>query len=158
MAGPIAVLKEYERGVLYTLGKYAGLKGPGVVLVAPLVQNLVVVDMRKRKMITSIDVIPSDNLALKVDAEIHFRVEDPAKAINNVADYKAAMAEEAARLLHAAAAGRKRDEILSSLETIAPALGTPLDAKTRAWGIGVSAVDLRKASGNSFGETNSVNT
>lgn len=156
MAGPIAVLSEYERGVLYTLGRYAGIRGPGIVLVAPFVQNLVVVDMRKRKAVSSIDIIPSDNLPLKVDAEIHFRVEDAAKAVNNVADYNAAMAEEASGLLHAAAAGKKRDEILAALDQIAPTLVAPLGTKTQAWGISVSSVLLRQASGNSFSDTHSV--
>ena len=113
----LKVLREYERGVVYTLGRYSGIKGPGLIILIPFVQQMVPVDLRVRTIdVPSQDVISKDNVSVKVNAVIYFRVMAPENAINEVADFMRATSELAQTTLRSVLGKHDLDEMLSDLE------------------------------------------
>lgn len=140
----IRILREYERAVVFTLGRFTSVKGPGLTIVVPIVQGAEVVDLRTLVMdVPSQDVISKDNVSVKVNAVVYFRVLDPEKAIIQVADFFTATSELAQTTLRSVLGGNELDEILSEREKFNNQLRAILDEQTDAWGIKVSNVELK---------------
>src|SRR5690606_9589724 len=119
LAASIRVLREYERGVMFTLGRFTGAKGPGLVLVIPAVQQMVKVDMRTIVMdVPSQDVISKDNISVKVNAVIYFRVVDPERAVIQVEDYYSATSQLAQTTLRSVLGQHELDEMLAEREKL----------------------------------------
>lgn len=138
------ILDEYERGVIYTLGRYTGTKGPGLIILIPFVQKMTKIDMRVRTIdVPSQDVISKDNVSVKVNAVIYFRVIDPNLAINQVADFMRATSELAQTTLRSVLGKHDLDEMLSERDKLSSDIRTMLDDKTDTWGIKVSDVELK---------------
>ncbi len=138
------VLDEYERGVIYTLGRYTGTKGPGLIILIPFVQRMQKIDMRVRTIdVPSQDVISKDNVSVKVNAVIYFRVIDPNLAINQVADFMRATSELAQTTLRSVLGKHDLDEMLSDRDKLSADIRMMLDDKTDTWGIKVSDVELK---------------
>lgn len=140
----IRILREYERAVVFTLGRFTSVKGPGLTIVVPIVQGAEIVDLRTLVMdVPSQDVISKDNVSVKVNAVVYFRVLDPEKAIIQVADFFTATSELAQTTLRSVLGGNELDEILSEREKFNNQLRSILDEQTDAWGIKVSNVELK---------------
>lgn len=140
----LRVIKEYERAVVYTLGRYSGVKGPGIVLIIPFIQAVARVDMRMRNMIVSENITASDTQALTLDAEVFFRVLEADKALNAVADYARATGELARTAMREQLRKHTRKDILENLDSRAQEISRALGAQTSAWGITVSNIILRQ--------------
>lgn len=144
LAAGLRVLREYERGVTYTLGRYTGLKGPGLRFIIPVLQQMVRVDLRVRTLdIPSQDVISRDNVSVKVGAVLYFRVAAPDRAINNVANFLQAAFELAQTTLRETLGKHDLDDMLSERDKIAADIRALLDAQTEPWGITVQNVALK---------------
>lgn len=144
LAASIRVLREYERGVMFTLGRFTGAKGPGLVLVIPAVQQMVKVDMRTIVMdVPSQDVISKDNISVKVNAVIYFRVVDPERAVIQVEDYYAATSQLAQTTLRSVLGQHELDEMLAEREKLNSDIQAILDEQTDSWGIKVSNVEIK---------------
>ena len=140
----IRVLREYERGVVYTLGRYTGTKGPGLIILIPLVQQIVRVDLRTRvEDVPSQDIISHDNVSAKVNAVIYFRVVDPAMAINRVADFTMATSQLAQTTLRSVLGKHELDEMLAERDKLNRDIQAILDAQTDDWGIKVANVEIK---------------
>ena len=140
----IRILPEYERGVLFRLGRAIGTKGPGLVLIIPLVDRIQRVSLRTIVLdIPPQDVITRDNVTMKVNAVNYFRVIDPMKAVIEVEDYLYATSQLAQTTLRAVLGQVELDEVLSNRESINQRLQTILDTHTDPWGIKVSQVELK---------------
>ena len=140
----LKVLKEFERGVVFRLGRLVGARGPGVVYVIPLVERMVRVDLRTVTMdIPPQDVITKDNVSVKVNAVLYFRVVDPRRAIVEVIDFLFATSQLAQTTLRSVCGQRELDELLSAREQINQHIQEILDAQTDAWGIKVVAVEIK---------------
>lgn len=138
------ILDEYERGVIYTLGRYTGTKGPGLIILIPFVQRMHKIDMRVRTIdVPSQDVISRDNVSVKVNAVIYFRVIDPNLAINQVADFMRATSELAQTTLRSVLGKHDLDEMLSERDKLSKDIREMLDEKTDTWGVKVSDVELK---------------
>lgn len=138
------ILDEYERGVIYTLGRYSGTKGPGLIILIPFVQRMHKIDMRVRTIdVPSQDVISKDNVSVKVNAVIYFRVIDPNLAINQVADFMRATSELAQTTLRSVLGKHDLDEMLSERDKLSKDIRELLDDQTDTWGIKVSNVELK---------------
>jgi len=138
------ILKEYERAVIYTLGRSSPVKGPGLIIVIPLVQKMVRVDLRVQTMnIPSQDVISRDNISVKVNAVVYFRVVDGDRAINQVMDFSRATSELAQTTLRAVLGKHELDEMLSERDKLSTDIRNILDEKTEHWGIKVDSVELK---------------
>ncbi|MGM0421762.1 MAG: slipin family protein [Pseudomonadota bacterium] len=138
------VLNEYERGVVYTLGRFTGIKGPGLIILIPFIQKMIKVDMRVRTIdVPSQDVISKDNVSVKVNAVIYFRVVDPNLAINQVADFLRATSELAQTTLRSVLGKHDLDEMLSERDKLSKDIRALLDEKTDNWGIKVADVELK---------------
>lgn len=143
MAG-IRVLNEYQRGVVLTLGRYTGTKGPGLVWVWPMVQQMSRVDLRTVVMdVPPQDVITRDNVTVKVNAVIYFRVVDPARAILQVVEYYEATSQLAQTTLRSVLGQHELDSLLAERELLNRDLQAILDKATDAWGIKVSNVEIK---------------
>ena len=144
LSAALKVLREYERGVVYTLGRYTGIKGPGLIILIPFIQKLVKVDLRVRTIdVPSQDVISKDNVSVKVNAVIYFRVMTPENAINEVADFMRATSELAQTTLRSVLGKHELDEMLSERDKLRQDIRQLLDTQTDAWGIKVSNVELK---------------
>ena len=144
LSAALKVLREYERGVVYTLGRYTGIKGPGLIILIPFIQKLVKVDLRVRTIdVPSQDVISKDNVSVKVNAVIYFRVVAPENAINEVADFMRATSELAQTTLRSVLGKHELDEMLSERDKLSQDIRQLLDTQTDAWGIKVSNVELK---------------
>ncbi len=144
LSAALKVLREYERGVVYTLGRYTGIKGPGLIILIPFIQKLVKVDLRVRTIdVPSQDVISKDNVSVKVNAVIYFRVMAPENAINEVADFMRATSELAQTTLRSVLGKHELDEMLSERDKLSQDIRQLLDTQTDAWGIKVSNVELK---------------
>ena len=144
LSAALKVLREYERGVVYTLGRYTGIKGPGLIILIPFIQKLVKVDLRVRTIdVPSQDVISKDNVSVKVNAVIYFRVMTPENAINEVADFMRATSELAQTTLRSVLGKHELDEMLSERDKLSQDIRQLLDTQTDAWGIKVSNVELK---------------
>ena len=140
----IKILNEYERGVIFTLGRYTGTKGPGVVLVVPLIQRMVKVDLRMIVLdVPTQDVISRDNVSVKVNAVVYFRIVDPAKAIIQIASPFEATSQLAQTTLRSVLGQHELDEMLSERDKLNLDIQRILDQATDAWGVKVSNVEIK---------------
>ncbi|MGB5986405.1 MAG: slipin family protein [Desulfobacterales bacterium] len=144
LAAAIRILNEYERGVIFRLGRVIRAKGPGLIILIPVVDKMVRVSMRLVAMdVDPQDVITRDNVSVKVNAVIYFRVIDPIKAIVEVEDYSYAMSQLAQTTLRSVCGQAELDELLSAREKINTELQEILDTHTDPWGIKVATVELK---------------
>lgn len=140
----IKVLPEYQRGVVLTLGRYTGTKGPGLVLLIPIVQRMMRVDLRVAVMdVPPQDVISRDNVSVRVNAVVYFRVVEPDKAMLQVADFYQATSQLAQTRLRSVLGQHELDDILSQRDSINHSLQQILDEATDPWGIKVSNVEIK---------------
>lgn len=138
------ILREYERGVIFMLGRFYGIKGPGLILVIPLIQQMERVDLRTVVMdVPSQDVISRDNVSVKVNAVVYFRVIDPDKAIIQVKDYLEATSQLAQTTLRSVLGQHELDEMLAERDKLNIDIQTILDQQTDAWGIKVANVEIK---------------
>jgi regulator of protease activity HflC (stomatin/prohibitin superfamily) len=139
------VLREYERGVIFQLGRFWNVKGPGLVIVWPVIQQMVKVSMRTVTMdVPSQDVISRDNVSVKVNAVLYFRVVDPQKCIIQVENYLVATSQLAQTTLRAVLGKHELDEMLAEREKLNLDIQRTLDSQTDAWGIKVSNVEIKQ--------------
>jgi len=144
LASSLRILREYERGVVFLLGRFWKVKGPGLVVIVPGIQQMVRVDLRTVVFdVPSQDVISRDNVSVKVNAVVYFRVIDPAKAILQVEDFLNATSQLAQTTLRAVLGKHELDEMLAERERLNQDLQQLLDAQTAAWGIKVSNVEIK---------------
>ena len=140
----IKILREYERGVVFRLGRLLRAKGPGLIILIPVVDRMVKVPLRTVTMdVAPQDVITRDNVSVKVNAVIYFRVMDPEKAVVEVEDYLYATSQLAQTTLRSVLGEVELDELLSERERINERLQSILDAQSDAWGIKVSLVEIK---------------
>jgi regulator of protease activity HflC (stomatin/prohibitin superfamily) len=138
------ILREYERGVIFMLGRFWKVKGPGLVMVLPVVQQMVKVDLRTIVMdVPSQDVISRDNVSVKVNAVLYFRVIDPEKAIIQVANFYEATSQLAQTTLRAVLGKHELDEMLAERDKLNLDIQQILDTQTDAWGIKVATVEIK---------------
>lgn len=143
-ASAIRILREYERGVVFTLGRFWGVKGPGLIILIPIVQQMVRVDLRTRVLdVPPQDVISRDNVSVQVNAVIYYRVMDPEKAILQVENYDQATSELAQTTLRSVVGQHELDEMLAEREKLNKDLREILDTQTDIWGIKVANVELK---------------
>ncbi len=144
LANSIRVLQEYERGVVFRLGRYAGVKGPGVVFIIPFFDRLNRVSLRLVAYdVPPQDVITKDNVSVKVNAVVYFKIMDPAKSIIEVQDYFYATSQIAQTVLRSVCGEVELDELLSEREKINVKLQQIIDKETDPWGIKVTAVEIK---------------
>jgi regulator of protease activity HflC (stomatin/prohibitin superfamily) len=144
LASSLRVLREYERGVVFQLGRFWKVKGPGLVILVPGIQQMVRVDLRVVVMdVPSQDVISRDNVSVKVNAVLYFRVVDPQKAIIQVENFLAATSQLAQTTLRAVLGRHELDEMLAERDRLNLAIQKILDAQTDAWGIKVTNVEIK---------------
>jgi regulator of protease activity HflC (stomatin/prohibitin superfamily) len=144
LAASIKILREYDRGVVFTLGRFTGVKGPGLILLIPGIQQMVRVDLRVVTMdVPSQDVISRDNVSVKVNAVVYFRVVDPQKAIIAVENYLMATGQLAQTTLRAVLGKHELDEMLTERDRLNVDVQKILDAQTDAWGIKVANVEIK---------------
>ncbi|MGZ5094576.1 MAG: slipin family protein [Burkholderiales bacterium] len=144
LVSALRVLREYERGVVFTLGRFTNVKGPGLVLVIPGIQQMVRVDLRTIVMdVPSQDVISRDNVSVKVNAVVYFRVIEPEKAIIQVANFYEATSQLAQTTLRAVLGKHELDEMLAERDKLNLDIQRILDAQTDAWGIKVANVEIK---------------
>jgi regulator of protease activity HflC (stomatin/prohibitin superfamily) len=143
-AKTVKILREYERAVVFTLGRFQKVKGPGLVLLIPFVQEMVRVDLRIRVIeIPTQDVISRDNVSMKVDAVVYFNVVNPERAIIQVQSYLPATNMLAQTTLRAVLGQHELDEMLSERKKLSSDVQSILDTQTETWGIKVSNVEIR---------------
>ena len=141
----VRVLREYERGVVFTLGRYTGTKGPGLFLLVPLVQQMVRVDLRVVvDEVPPQDVISRDNVSVKVNAVIYFRVVDAERAIIQVNNYLVATSQLAQTTLRWVLGKHDLDQMLAERDKLNADIQDVLDKQTEGWGIKVSTVELKR--------------
>ncbi|HET7756581.1 MAG TPA: slipin family protein [Steroidobacteraceae bacterium] len=140
----LKVLNEYERGVMFTLGRFTGVKGPGIIFVWPAVQRMRKVDLRVIVLsVPKQDVITRDNVSVKVNAVIYFRVVDPGKAIIQVANAFEATSQVAQTTLRSVVGQHEMDDLLAQRDKLNVDLQRILDQNTESWGIKVSTVEIK---------------
>ncbi|MCB1905969.1 MAG: slipin family protein [Rhodocyclaceae bacterium] len=140
----LKILREYERGVVFLLGRFWRVKGPGLIIIVPGIQQMVRVDLRVVAMdVPSQDVISRDNVSVKVNAVLYFRVVDPQKAIIQVEQYMVATSQLAQTTLRAVLGKHELDEMLSERERLNLDVQKILDAQTEGWGIKVTNVEIK---------------
>ena len=140
----LRVLKEFERGVIFRLGRLVGTRGPGITFIIPGIEKMERVDLRTVTMdVPPQDVITKDNVSVKVNAVLYFRVVDPSRAIVEVADYLFATSQLAQTTLRSVCGQRELDELLSERDEINQQIQQILDSQTDPWGIKVSTVEIK---------------
>ncbi len=140
----LKVLREYQRGVVFQLGRFWSVKGPGLIIIIPGIQQMVRVDLRTVTMdVPSQDVISRDNVSVKVNAVVYFRVVDPQKAIIQVENFLMATSQLAQTTLRAVLGKHELDEMLAEREKLNLDIQQVLDAQTDAWGIKVAMVEIK---------------
>ena len=140
----LRILREYERAVVFTLGRFWKVKGPGLVIIVPFVQQMVRVDLRLRVLdIAPQDVISRDNVSVKVSAVVYYRVIDPERAIIQVESFNTATSQLAQTTLRSVLGQHELDEMLAAREKLNDDLQRILDARTDAWGIKVANVEIK---------------
>lgn len=145
LASSLRILREYERGVIFQLGRFWKVKGPGLILVIPIIQQMVRVDLRIVVMdVPTQDVISKDNVSVKVNAVVYFRVVDAQKAIIQVVNFLNATSQFAQTTLRAMLGKHTLDEMLAEREKLNLAIQETLDMQTDAWGIKVSNVEIKQ--------------
>jgi regulator of protease activity HflC (stomatin/prohibitin superfamily) len=144
VSSAIKVLREYERAVVFTLGRYTATAGPGLILLIPFVQQMVRVDIRTiAEDVPSQDVISQDNVSVKVNAVIYYRIIDPNKAINQVEDFRMATSQLAQTTLRSVLGKHELDEMLAERDKLNADVQEILDKQTEAWGIKVANVEIK---------------
>ncbi len=144
LASAIRVLREYERGVIFTLGRYTGAKGPGLIILIPIIQQMVKTDLRTiTQDVPSQDVISKDNVSVKVNAVIYFRITDPEKAIIQVENFGRATSELAQTTLRSVLGKHTLDEMLAERDKLNSDIQEILDSQTDKWGIKVANVEIK---------------
>ena len=140
----LKILREYQRGVIFLLGRFWKVKGPGLIIVIPLIQQMVRVDLRTRVLdVPEQDVISRDNVSVKVNAVVYFRVMDAQRAIIQVEDFMAATSQLAQTTLRSVLGQHQLDEMLAERDRLNADIQRILDEHTDAWGIKVSNVELK---------------
>ena len=140
----IRILREYERGVIFRLGRYIGVKGPGLILLLPFIDKMVKVSLRILVMdVPPQDVITKDNVSIKVNAVVYFRVINPEKAVIEVEDYLYATSQLAQTTLRSVLGEVELDELLAHREKLNQKLQEIIDKQTDPWGIKVTAVEIK---------------
>ncbi|MBD3349807.1 MAG: slipin family protein [Candidatus Eisenbacteria bacterium] len=140
----IYVLREYERGVVFRLGRFVGVRGPGLMLIIPFFDRLMRVSLRIIAMdVPPQDVITKDNVSVKVNAVVYYRVFEPDRAIIEVQDFNYATSQLSQTTLRSVIGGSELDELLSERDKINQELQAILDKQTDSWGIKVSAVEVK---------------
>ena len=144
LASAIRILREYERGVVFTLGRFTGVKGPGLILLIPFVQQMVRIDLRTLVLdVPTQDVISRDNVSVRVNAVLYFRVVDPERATIQVEQYMEATSQLAQTTLRSVLGKHDLDEMLSERDKLNNDIQAILDAQTDAWGIKVANVEIK---------------
>jgi regulator of protease activity HflC (stomatin/prohibitin superfamily) len=139
------VLREYQRAVVFLLGRYQGVKGPGLIIILPVVQQMVRVDLRTVVLdVPPQDLITRDNVSVKVNAVVYFRVVDPQHAIIQVANFLEATSQLAQTTLRAVLGKHELDALLAERDKLNQDIQTVLDQQTDAWGIKVSNVEIKQ--------------
>jgi regulator of protease activity HflC (stomatin/prohibitin superfamily) len=145
LSNSIKILREYERGVVFRLGRLIGAKGPGIVFLIPMVDKLVKVSLRTIVMdVPPQDIITKDNVSLKVNAVVYFRVVQAEKAIVDVADYLQATSQISQTTLRSILGQSTLDELLSSRDKINHELQQIIDEQTEPWGVKVTTVEVKQ--------------
>jgi regulator of protease activity HflC (stomatin/prohibitin superfamily) len=140
----IKILREYERGVVFLLGRFWKVKGPGLIIIIPIIQQMVRVDLRTIVLdVPTQDVISRDNVSVKVNAVVYFRVLDPERAIIQVEDFMLATSQLAQTTLRSVLGQHELDEMLAERERLNDDIRAILDQQTDAWGIKVSNVEIK---------------
>lgn len=144
VASAVRILREYERGVVFRLGRLAGVRGPGLILLVPIVDKMVKIPLRVVTMdVAPQDIITKDNVSVKVNAVVYFRVMDPSRAVNEVEDYLYATTQLAQTTLRSVVGQFELDQLLSEREVINQRLQRIIDEQTDAWGVKVSMVEVK---------------
>ena len=144
LASAIKILPEYERGVVFFLGRFQGVKGPGLIIVIPGIQQMVRVDLRVITLdVPSQDVISRDNVTVRVNAVLYFRVVDPERAIIRVEDFNSATSQLAQTTLRSVLGKHDLDEMLSERDKLNSDIQEIIDAQTEEWGIKVANVEIK---------------
>jgi len=144
LASSLRILREYERGVVFLLGRFQRVKGPGLVVLVPGIQQMVRVDLRTVVLdVPPQDVISRDNVSVKVNAVVYFRVIDPQRAIIQVVNFLEATSQLAQTTLRSVLGKHELDELLAERERLNLDIQTVLDTQTDAWGIKVSTVEIK---------------
>ncbi len=144
ISATVKILREYERAVVFTLGRFDHVRGPGLVLLIPIIQQMVRVDLRTQVIeIPTQDVISKDNVSMKVDAVLYFNVVDPERAIIKVQTYLPATNMLAQTTLRAVLGQHELDEMLSERKKLNTDVQSIIDAQTETWGIKVTNVEIR---------------
>jgi len=144
LAAAIRIMREYERAVMFTLGRFTGVKGPGLMLLIPFVQQMVRVSLRTVVLdVPTQDVISRDNVSVKVNAVIYFRVIDAERAIIQVEQFMAATSQLAQTTLRSVLGKHELDEMLAERDKLNADIQEILDKQTDAWGIKVSTVEIK---------------
>ena len=144
LSAAIRILREYERGVIFTLGRFTGVKGPGLIILVPFVQQMVRVDLRVVVQdVPPQDVISRDNVSVKVNAVLYFRIVDAERAIIQVEDFLAATNQLAQTTLRSVLGKHELDEMLAERDKLNSDIQEILDQRTDAWGIKVSNVEIK---------------
>lgn len=144
LVNSIKILKEYERGVVFRLGRFASVRGPGMIILIPFLEKMTKVNLRTIVMdVPPQDVITKDNVSVKVNAVLYFRAIEPDKAILEVNDYMYATSQLSQTTLRSILGQFEMDELLSDRETINLKLQEVIDAQTDPWGVKISAVEIK---------------
>ncbi|TIM61190.1 MAG: slipin family protein, partial [Mesorhizobium sp.] len=144
LSAAIRILREYERGVVFTLGRFTGVKGPGLILLVPFIQQMVRVDLRVVVQdVPPQDVISRDNVSVKVNAVLYFRIVDAERAIIQVEDFMTATNQLAQTTLRSVLGKHELDEMLAERDKLNSDIQDILDQRTDAWGIKVSNVEIK---------------
>jgi len=144
LVNTIKILREYERGVVFRLGRFAGVRGPGLILLIPMFEKMVKVSLRTVALdVPPQEVVTKDNVSVKVNAVMYFQAFDPSKAIIAVEDYMYATSQMGQTTLRAILGEHELDDLLSNREVINQKLQKIIDARTDPWGIKVSAVEVK---------------
>ncbi len=144
LVASLKVLNEYERAVIFRLGRIIRPKGPGLIIVIPVIDRIVRVGMRVLTMdVPDQDVITRDNVSIQVNAVVYFRVVDPVKAINEVEDYLYATSQLAQTTLRSVCGGVELDDLLAHRDKVNQDIKALLDTQTEEWGIAVQSVELK---------------
>jgi len=144
VASCLKVVKQYEKGVVFTLGRYTGLKGPGLVFIVPIIQKMIKIDLRTRVVdVPYQEAITRDNIATKINAVVYYRVVEPERAVLEVEDYHLAVSQIAQTTMRNIVGEVDLDELLANREKIANRIEKIVDRATDPWGIKIEVVDLK---------------
>ncbi|QAR33192.1 slipin family protein [Geovibrio thiophilus] len=144
LANSVRVLKEYERGVIFRLGRFSGVRGPGLIILIPVLEKMAKVNLRTVVMdVPPQDIITKDNVSVKVNAVIYFRILKPENAVLEVEDYYYATSQLAQTTLRSILGQFELDDLLSNREQINDELQTVIDKQTDPWGVKVSSVEMK---------------